>query len=200
MRPTTPAPRTIAAIGKRNGAHLLAIVLLSLVVLAIAHGAWASANCSQGYAGRIWSAPLVALPGEKLEIVAVATDDELSELLVIDPARNISELPTVKNGPPWSLRGAIATQVAGRYRIEAQRSSGRVAACSEVEVVGRAGERGSGEWDLVNQALYAAWVEHLFDTLPEVSLRFPSLEPILRDPVMMAAGGMSLDNRGQETI
>ena len=182
MPPTTPAPRTVAAIAERNGAPLPVMVLLLLFVLALAYDAWALSACSQGDAVRIWSAPLVAGLGEKLEIVAVATDGELSELLVTDPAGHLSKLPFVKGGgPPWSLRGALAAPVAGRYRIEAQRA-GRVAACNEVEVAGRAGERGTGKWDLATQALYAAWVEHLFDAPPEVSLSFPSLEPVLRDP------------------
>jgi len=179
---STPAPRTAAAIAKRNGEPLLVMVLLLLLVLALANGAWALSTCIQGDAVWIWSTPLVARPGEKLEIVAVATDGELSELLVTDPAGHLSKLPVVKGGgPPWSLRSALAAPVAGRYRIEAQRA-GQVAACNDVEVGGRAGERGSGEWDLATQALYAAWVEHLFDAPPEVSLSFPSLEPVLRDP------------------
>ncbi|MGO9612990.1 MAG: hypothetical protein ACLPX5_08145 [Dissulfurispiraceae bacterium] len=158
------------------------MVLLLPLIPMLVDGVWALSTCSQGDAVRIWSAPLIARPGEKLEIVAVATDGELSELLVTDPVGHRSELPTVNGGgPPWSLRGVIAAPMAGRYRIEAQRS-GRVAACNEVEVAGRAGERGSGEWDLATQALYAAWVEYLFDAPPDVSLSFPSLEPVLRDP------------------
>ena len=43
------------------------------------------------------------------------------------------------------------------------------------------GTGATGEWDLATQALYAAWIEHLFDAPPEQSLSFPSLEPILRD-------------------
>jgi hypothetical protein len=182
MPPTTPAPRTVAAIAKRNGVPLPVMVLLLLLILALASDAWALSACSQGDAVRIWSAPLVARPEEKLEIVAVATDGELSELLVTDPAGHLSELPAAKGGgPPWSLSGALAAPVAGRYRIEALRA-GRVAACSEIDVGGRAGERGSGEWDLATQALYAVWVEYLFDAPPETSLSFPSLEPVLRNP------------------
>ena len=59
--------------------------------------------------------------------------------------------------------------------------AGRVVACAEVKVGEGAGNRGNGEWDLATQALYAAWIEHLFDAPPEQSLSFPSLEPILRD-------------------
>lgn len=179
---TTPAPGSAAAIARRNRAALPVMLLLLLLVLALSDSAWASSSCIQGDGVRIWSAPLAARPGEKLEIVAVATDGELSELLATDPTGRRITLPVVKRGgPPWSLRSSLAAPVAGRYRIEAQRA-GRVAACNEVEINGGAGERGKGEWDLATQALYAAWVEHLFDAPAEVSLSFPSLEPILRDP------------------
>lgn len=158
------------------------MVLLFLFVLALVDGAWALSACNQADAVRIWSAPLVAKPGEKLEIMAVATDGQLSELQVTDPAGQRNNLPAVNGGgPPWSLRGALAATAAGRFRIEALRA-GQVAACREIEVGGRAGERGSGVWDLATQALFSAWVEHLFDAPPEVSLSFPSLEPVLRDP------------------
>ena len=107
----------------------------------------------------------------------MATNGELSEMLITDPAGRRSTLPTVKaGGPPWSLRGALTAPAAGRYRIEAQRA-GKVAACSEVEVGGKAGQRGTGEWNLSTQARYAAWVEHLFDAPPEMSLSYRSLEP-----------------------
>ena len=39
-----------------------------------------------------------------------------------------------------------------------------------------------GRGFLATQALFAAWVEHLFDAPPQESLSFPSLEPVLRDP------------------
>jgi hypothetical protein len=152
------------------------------LVLAISDGAWAAAACRQGDAVRIWTAPLVARPGEKLEILAVATDGDLTELLVTDPAGRRTELSAVKGGgPPWSLRGALPGPVRGSYRIEAKRA-GRVAACAEVQVGGGAAERGSGEWDLATQALFAAWIEHLFDAPLEQNVSFPSLEPVLRDP------------------
>jgi hypothetical protein len=165
----------------RNVSPLLLAVLLMTLVLAIADGAWASSACRQGDEVRIWTAPLTARPGERLEVMAVATDGDLMELLITDPAGRRSELPAVRGGgPPWSLRGELPGPAPGSYRIEAKRA-GRVVACTEVEVGGGAGNRGSGEWDLATQALYAAWVEHLFDAPPEQSLSFPSLEPVLRD-------------------
>jgi hypothetical protein len=160
---------------------LLASQLLLLALTGV-DSAEAAAACNQSEVVHIWSAPLVAQPGEKIGIMAVATDGELTELLVTDPAGRRSQLATVNGGgPPWSLRGALPAASRGSYRIEAKRG-GQVVACAEIPVGNGPGNRGSGEWDLASQALYAAWVEHLFDAPPEVALSFPSLEPVLRDP------------------
>jgi hypothetical protein len=157
------------------------ILMLALVLTAV-DTSWAVTSCSRGDDARIWTAPLVARPGEKLEILAVATGGELSELLVTDPAGRRTRTAAVRGGgPPWSLRAALPATARGSYRIEAMRE-GKVAACTEIQVGNGAGNRGSGEWDLSTQALYAAWVEHLFDAPPEASLSFRSLEPVLRDP------------------
>ena len=160
--------------------NFIYIFMLALVLFA-ADTSWAVTPCSQGDDARIWTAPLVARPGEKLEIVAVATGGELSELLVTDPAGHQTRMAAVRGGgPPWSLRTALPAPARGSYRIEATRE-GRVAACTEIQVGKGAGNRGSGKWDQSTEALYAAWVEHLFDAPPEESLSFTSLEPVLRD-------------------
>ena len=158
------------------------LVLALLLFLVGANTACSSPVSSPSAQVRIWSAPLMARPGEKMEIVAVATDGELTGLYITDPGGRQSRLATVPGGgPPWSLRGHIASAVRGSYRVEARRGN-KVVASSEIAVGGAPGHRGSGEWDLATQALYAAWVEHLFDAPPEVALSFPSLEPVLRDP------------------
>lgn len=160
----------------------LLLVIHLLVLLAVPGGLLAAVGCGEGEAVRIWAGPLEPRPGEKLELVAVATDGDLAELTVTDPAGRRLQFPVVRGGgPPWSLRGTLAEPVRGAYRVEARRG-GRVVACSEVRVGGGPGQRGSGEWDLATQALFAAWVEHLFDAPPEQALSFPSLEPVLRDP------------------
>ena len=165
----------------RNISPIRLVLAFSVLFLAASDGVWAASACRQGEAVRIWTAPLVARPGEKVEIVAVATDGELTELRITDPAGRQGKLAaTPGGGPPWSLRAALSAPPRGTFRIEAKRAGG-VAACTEVEV-GGAGERGRGEWDLPTQALFAAWVEHLFDAPPEQALSFPSLEPVLRDP------------------
>ncbi len=166
---------------RRISPFLLAVQLLACI-LAVSGSAWAASACRQGESTHVWVAPLVPRPGEPMEILAVATDGDLTELQIRHPAGRQTELPAVRGGgPPWSLRAALSDPAAGSYRIEARRE-GEVAACTEIQIGAGAANRGSGEWDLATQALYAAWVEHLFDAPPDQSLNFPSLEPVLRDP------------------
>jgi hypothetical protein len=151
-------------------------------VLIAADTSCAATSSNRGDDVRIWSAPLVARPGEKLEIMAVATSGDLSELLVTDSAGRRTRMDVVRGGgPPWSLRAALPAPARGSYLVEATRA-GKVVASAVIQVGKGAGNRGSGEWDPSTQALYAAWVEHLFEAPPEESLNFPSLEPVLRDP------------------
>lgn len=166
----------------RSVSTLLLTAQLLAIGLLLSDETRAAAGCRPGLDAHVWTAPLEPRPGERLKIMAVATESDLGELLVTDPAGRQTRLPAVRGGgPPWSLRGNLARPTSGTYRIEAKRS-GRVAACAEVRVGAGAGDRGNGEWDLAAEALYAAWIEHLFDAPPERSLSFPSLEPVLRDP------------------
>lgn len=159
----------------------LALILL-LLILAMASTACSAPVSSPSEQVQIWSAPLLPRIGEKLGIMAVATDGELTDLYVTDPTGRRNILTTMPGGgPPWSLRGEIATPTRGSYRVEALRGK-KIVATATINVGSSAGYRGAGEWDLPTQALYAAWVEHLFDAPPEESLSFPSLEPVLRDP------------------
>jgi hypothetical protein len=156
---------------------------LPLVGITLPDAAQAADACRQGEEVRIWTAPLQPRPGAPLEIIAVATDADLDEVLITDPAGRRTGLRAARaGGPPWSLYGTQFRPVAGTYRIETTRA-GRVAGCTEV-AVGRdgGGDRGSGEWDLATEAFYSAWIEHLFEAPPEQSLSFDSLGPVLGDP------------------
>jgi hypothetical protein len=151
--------------------------------LSLTDSTWAAPDCRQGAEVRIWFAPLNPRPGEPLEILAVATDAALDQIQVTDPLGRPSPLrPARYGGPPWSLHGGIFRPVRGTYRVEALRG-GRSAACAEVAVGSESGPRGSSEWDLATEALYSAWIERLFDAPPEQSLSFPSLAPVLSDPM-----------------
>lgn len=160
---------------------LLVAQFLTLILL-VTNGAWAQSACRQSEDVRVWTAPLAPQPGEALEILAVATDGNLTSLQITDPAGRRTDLHATKGGgPPWSLRATLPETAQGNYRIEAKRT-GQVVACIETQIGGQVEDRGPGEWDHAMQALYAAWIEHLFDAPAEQSLNFPSLEPVLRDP------------------
>ncbi len=144
---TIHPPGDFTASFARHVSHFMLALHLLLLVLTVADGAWAMSSCSQGDETSICTAPLVARPGEKLQVLSVATGGELEELLVTDPAGRRAKLPAVKvGGPPWSLRGALLAPARGSYRIEAIRA-GRVVACAEVKVGGgrrEPGQRGVG--------------------------------------------------------
>jgi hypothetical protein len=97
-----------------------------------------------------------------------------------------------QTGIPWSVLTTVERPVPGMYRVALQRGGG-LDACGGVfvlEAATRAApDRVQGnawpsrlEWSRKMEALYAAWIEHLFDAPVEEELSFPSLEPVLRDP------------------
>jgi hypothetical protein len=155
---------------------------LLAAALIFAPGADAASGCRQGELARVWTAPLRPLPGEPLQVLAVATDGPLDEIRVTAPGGRALRLSTSPGGgPPWNLLGTLDGPEEGIHRVEVLRG-GQVLACTEAPVGGGAGDRGSGRWDLAAQAFYAAWVERLFDAPPDESLSFPSLAPVLADP------------------
>jgi len=176
---STHAPSTAPFVHAKAAAALVALLLCLL-----APGA-AGADCRQGTGVRIWTSPLVPPAGKRLQVMAVAIDGPVDRLLVTDPAGRRSEVPALAGGgPPWSLKGTLYGLAAGSYRLEAEQA-GRSGACIRVDVgTGQnpADGRGSGAWDSDAEALYAAWIEHLFDAPPMLPVSYPSLEPLLRDP------------------
>ena len=138
--------------------------------------------CVHGETVQVWTMPLLPRPGEPMQVLAVATEGMLDNLLVTNPDGVRRSLPADPGGgPPWSLLGTLVSPAPGIYRVEAVRD-GRVAACAVIPVDGESEDRGSGVWDRTIQALYAAWIERLFDAPPEQSLSFSSLTSALADP------------------
>jgi len=165
----------------RDAPFAVAAVLLAAALI-VAPGADAAPGCRQGEVAWVWTAPLRPLPGEPLQVLAVATDGALDEIRVTAPGGRALRLPTSPGGgPPWNLLGTLDAPEEGIHRVEVLRG-GQLLACTEAPVGGGAGARGSGRWDLAAQAFYAAWVERLFDAPPDESLSFPSLAPVLADP------------------
>ena len=138
--------------------------------------------CLAGQTVQVWVTPSLPRPGEPLRLVAVATDAPLDQLVVTAPdgaGRALSA--TGSGGPPWGLRADFVPPSGGTYRVAAMRG-GQMAGCTEVPVGTGPFKQGSGRWDLAANALYAVWVEQLFDDPPGQSLSFPSLAPVIADP------------------
>ncbi len=166
--------------------HPRCIYLLASLALLLAvqtPGPWAATSCTQGQGTRIWVAPADPRPGEPLDLLAVSTEGEIDQIMVTAPGgRAMPSRPIRGSGPPWSAHTGISRPERGTYRVEAVRR-GRTAACLEVPVGTGRLDQGSGEWDLATQAFYAVWVERLFDAPPDATLSFPSLAPVLADPM-----------------
>ncbi|NEV63153.1 hypothetical protein [Thiorhodococcus minor] len=164
-----------------SAASLLRVLCIGLLGLA-GFIQPAGADCRQGAEVHLWTAPLEPAPGYPLEVFAVATDGRLDDVVVTDPSGSRSRLRNLSSGgPPWSNYGTVFRPTQGTYRIEALRR-GQVAACTQIRVGGGSSDRGSGEWDLAAEALYSAWIEHLFNAPLDRPLSFKSLGPVLRDP------------------
>ncbi len=158
----------------------LALFLVATMAANLPQPATAAPVCTQGAGVRIWTAPRRPQPGEPMEILAVATDGPLDGLSVTDPGGGPVPLrATQSGGPPWGLMATVAHTRGGTYRVEAKRG-GTQAACRDVTI--GTDSAGPDGWDLATEALYATWIERLFDAPASDALSFPSLEPVLRDP------------------
>lgn len=156
-------------------ASLLGCLLMPLVSAA-------ATGCHQGDDAWVWTAPLRAQSGAPLAVLGVATGGAVDELRVTAAdGKRVALETTSSGGPPWSRHGLLRATPLGSYRLEALRN-GQVLACAEIVANGAPGDRGSGEWDLASEALYAVWIERLFDAPPEEVMSFPSLAPVLSDP------------------
>lgn len=140
----------------------------------------------------ILSSPASPVAGTALRIVVAADGGSPGDVVVQDPSgRSIEGGRVSQTGPPWSVVATIARPASGMYRVALRREGG-ADACGGVFVqsepdVPPARQAGGAwpvrlEWSRKMEALYSAWVEHLFDAPIDEDLSFPSLEPVLRDP------------------
>ncbi len=162
------------------GAEQAESALAALAATATARGGPDGA-CEPGSTDWVWVMPRAPRPGEPMRLLAVSTAGAPDALVVTAPGAAPEVRPSAPaGGPPWSLLGGLSSPAPGPYRVEAIRD-GRVTACIEVEVGGGPSDRGSGDWDRATEALYAVWIERLFDAPPEQSMSWPSLTPVLAD-------------------
>ncbi|MDD2464227.1 MAG: hypothetical protein PHI97_09535 [Desulfobulbus sp.] len=139
-------------------------------------------ECVQGEHTHIWVAPQMLKPGIPVRLMAVSTQAPITEIQMTDPQGETRELKLTANtgGLPWSVWAELDPLESGLYRFEAQ-TIGTTMACRELAL--GADTREAGRWDEAHEAFYAAWIERMFDGELDEDISFPSLEPVLRDPV-----------------
>lgn len=165
--------------GNRRVAVWLAVCLMGCA-LGAATAARAD-ECDDGEVSILVS-PRAPTPGGPLRILAASDAGAIGDLVVTDAeGRVVSKGAERLGGPPWSAVVTVDPALAGTHRVEATRNGERVG-CAAFEVGrGPAAPVYSG-WNLATEALYAAWIEHLFDAPPTTSLSFDSLQEVLLDP------------------
>jgi len=151
--------------------------------------AWASISvaqaenhsCEETGETHIWISPLNPTADKPIKIMAVATDDPVSGLSLIDSqGRRIPLKSRRRGGPPWSRIAVAEGFSEGEYRVLAGRN-GKLTACRPLAIGGSGTQENPKTWGLATEAFYAAWIEELFGAPPAENLSFPSLEPVLRN-------------------
>lgn len=169
----------------RNIWFFVIVVALVLLVPCLALGKADAEPCPEGGTASVWISPKRPVIGERLKLMVVSADGPVNELKAFAPGGEELSLSVDRwGGPPWSVAFSIDRLGPGVYRIEARRQ-GEAIVCRRVTVGDDAeagSERAEAEWDRRHEALYAAWIERLFDAPIEENFTFPSLEPVLRDP------------------
>lgn len=138
-------------------------------------------ECDDGEVSILVS-PRAPTPGGKARILAASDVGAIGELVVTDAdGRVVSNAIGRLGGPPWSAVTTVDPALAGPHRVEAMRDGTRVG-CATFKVGGAAAATPFSSWNLATEALYSAWIEHLFDAPPTTSLSFDSLQEVLLDP------------------
>ncbi len=145
------------------------------------------ADCDGADEVRFLISPRAPIAGDSVRVLAASDVGGIGDLIVSagsgDP---VAASPLARlGGPPWSTAVRIGGLAPGSYEIEAMRDGTRVG-CARFAVTaertrGVRAPRRTG-WDRGSEALYAAWIEHLFAAPPDVALAFDSLQEVLTDP------------------
>jgi hypothetical protein len=157
-----------------------------LLLLPMLPAAVAADDCGDDVAVVI--SPRAPVAGERVRILAASDTGRIGDLLVSNVEGGVvSSAVRRLGGPPWSASVALADAASGTFRVEAMRD-GRAVGCATFHVTGPDERRrvvaapSARGWDRASEALYSAWIEHLFDAPPDVALSFDTLQEVLTDP------------------
>ncbi len=149
-------------------------------------------NCDAGSSGFL-VAPFAPHVGAPVRVLATSDKEAPTGIVVVPPKGEAFALAVEPRlGPPPSATGQIETPVEGVYRIGVH-AGGTLLGCSKVTFTAKAARppkmgASGGAWDVkhnwtpVDEGLYAAWFEKLFDAPLDEQPSFHSLDEITSDP------------------
>jgi hypothetical protein len=185
----------------------LALALGTLLVPASSARAAERATCGDL---TVLASPAEPRAGRPLRVVVASDAGSPDDVVIEEPSgRGDDGARATLPGPPWSVVTTFDRPEPGTYRVGLHHDGG-TDACRDVFVDASSGRSSHGHrpaapraWDRKSEALYAAWIEHLFAAPPGADVSFPSLEPVLRDPtrnVLYDHFGLGEDGPGPRAL
>ncbi len=158
----------------------------SILVLALFLGSPAAGRETSG-SGAIFTSPEAPVVGGLLRVVAVSDRPLDGVLALVGPGgEELGQTRERRGGPPYWWYFEATTRVAGAHRVCL--NEGADTECTEVTVGGGSVPRPSGggvwpvtrEWSRATEALYSAWIEHLFDDPLDAEPSWRALHEVTR--------------------
>ncbi|MGI9213384.1 MAG: hypothetical protein ACR2HF_13010 [Methylococcaceae bacterium] len=168
---------------------LLLILSGSLPLMAEPPETGSSRPCVGQSDPEVLIAPLRPVSGQRIRLLVANTQQPLHALTLTQETGETLNLPLTRlGGPPWGAVAELPALKVGTYPLQVW-AADAVRPCNHPFTVYPARtpvesftRPAHADWDESHEALFALWIEHLFDAPPEQDLSFPSLEPVLRDP------------------
>ncbi|HZR79881.1 MAG TPA: hypothetical protein VFD92_02205 [Candidatus Binatia bacterium] len=168
-----------------------------IAILGVESSTGVAADCPASDDVAILASPRAPVAGRELRVFAASAAPIDGQLVVRAPDGSVAASASHAPGAAPSAfekqrwRAEVAAPVAGMYRAEVVRGRD-VVACSAIRVNGsemprRARPGGvvwpvEREWSPAEEALYAAWVEHLFDDPLDAEPSWHGIGDVLQDP------------------
>src|SRR5581483_10723803 len=196
--------RAACRVGGVRGVHglvrcgaVLAQGAALIAILGVESSTGVAADCPASDDVAILASPRAPVAGRELRVFAASAAPIDGQLVVRAPDGSVAASASHAPGAAPSAfekqrwRAEVAAPVAGMYRAEVVRGRD-VVACSAIRVNGsemprRARPGGvvwpvEREWSPAEEALYAAWVEHLFDDPLDAEPSWHGIGDVLQDP------------------
>jgi hypothetical protein len=176
---------------RRFAAAALALSLITGGLFHVSPAAAAADACAEVI---VLPSPFSPWTGVPLRVMVVAEKPVEGTLTLIAPDGSVATKSAGRrDGPPYSWFAEVAAPAAGTWRVTLERTS---ADCGSVtrDVTVAARKPGSvqipagsiwqtrNNWNSLNEALFSAWIEKLFDAPPDQDLNWKVWYEVLRDP------------------